>query len=68
MISSRLFKGFQQAGLTPVLAATQTAFYQQPARFFAKKNKKGSDGESELEFEAAAEEHVPEPTPAPPKQ
>jgi len=55
MISTRLFKGFQSAGLTQMLSASQSALFQQPARCFAKK-KKSSDGEhSDTEHAAAAQ-------------
>ena len=64
MITSRLFKAFQQRGIQPAYAAaTQTPFFNQPMRFFSKE-------ETEAEEPAAAEaaeEPVPEPVPEPVK-
>lgn len=60
MISSRLFKAFQQRSM---LAAAQqpTAFFAPPRRFFSNEEAE----EAEAATEAAEPEPVPEPTPAP---
>ena len=66
MISSRLFKAFQQRGILAAAQSSQAVpFYNAPTRFFAKK--KQNDDASQSEAEAAEEvqpsEKAPEPEP-----
>ena len=65
MISSRLFKAFQQRGLTSALSATQAAFYKAPVRFFAKKEDQEAEEPAAAEPEVEAAEPQPEPQPEP---
>ena len=64
MISSRLFKAFQQRGLLAATQASQpSALFQHPARYFSKDNNDdAADAAPAEEVEAAQE---PEPVPAP---
>ena len=62
MISTKLFKAFQQRGIQQALSASQTPFYNTPMRFFAKE-----EGEAEAEAAAAEPEVAPEPKPEPKK-
>jgi hypothetical protein len=65
MISTRLFKAFQQRGLTQAMSATQTAFYKAPVRFFAKEQKDSEEPAAAEQEVEAAEPAKEEPKPAP---
>ena len=63
MISSRLFKAFQQRGLLAAAQSSQAMpFYNAPVRFFSKENETAEAAE-----EVDAAEQAPEPVPEPVK-
>ena len=55
MISSRLFKSFQQRGLQAALAPSQTPFYNMPVRFFSKEGEDAAEAAPAEEVEQAEE-------------
>ena len=65
MISTRLFKAFQQRGLTQAMSATQTGFYKAPVRFFAKEQKDNEEPAAAEQEVEAAEPAKEEAKPAP---
>ena len=66
MISSRLFKAFQQRGL--VSAAQATPFYNAPVRFFSKENNEDAAAEQAVEEAEPVAAAEPAPKKAAPKK